>query len=149
MTRTQKSSWRDEYSISCGRNSAWRISSLLNTRPSVRLVSSRASVVLPLPGSPARTMIMGENKVYRVCSEICRLLTQTYCRDRSIWLLPRNQVFGHAPFCIPTRNHDVEDPLMALFFGFDQTNGLHVEKVVFHPANLLLAHSTALQVDGY
>src|ERR1700737_2062199 len=144
MTRTQKSSWRDEYSISCGRNSAWRISSLLNTRPSVRLVSSRASVDLPLPGSPARRMIMGRNKVYRVCSEAGGLLTQAYSRDRSIRLLSRNQVLSHAPFRIPTRNHDVEDPLMALFFGFDQTKGLHVEKVVFHPANLLLAHSTAL-----
>src|SRR5258707_10147175 len=112
MTGTQKSSGREEYSISGGRKSAWRISSLLNPGPPVRLLSSRASVDLPLPGSPARRMIMGENKFYRVWSECCRLLTQACSGERSIRWLHRNQVLRHAPICILPRNHDVEDPLM-------------------------------------
>ena len=53
MICRQKSSCRDEYSISSGRKIACRISSLLTTRPAVRAANSRASVLLPLPGSPA------------------------------------------------------------------------------------------------
>ena len=36
--------------------------------------------------------------------------------------------------------------LVALLFGFDQAEGLHVEEVVLHPDDLLFAHAAALQV---
>src|SRR5579863_1915153 len=58
ITWTQKSSCRDEYSTSSGEKIAWRTSSLLMTRPEVLAASPRASVVLPVPGSPAIRTIM-------------------------------------------------------------------------------------------
>src|ERR1700722_235298 len=58
MICRQKSSCRVAYSTSSFVKRAWRISSLLSNRPRVRLASSRASVVFPVPGSPAmRTII--------------------------------------------------------------------------------------------
>ena len=37
---------------------------------------------------------------------------------------------------------------MALFFGLNQAESLHVEEVAFHPVNLILGHAATLQVDG-
>src|SRR3981081_2397435 len=59
MTSRQKSSCREEYSISSTEKMAWRIASLFSTRPEVRVASSRASVLFPVPGRPAMRIIIG------------------------------------------------------------------------------------------
>src|ERR1700684_3927758 len=58
----------------------------------------------------------------------------------------RNEFLSFAPARIMTKNHNVEDPLVALFLRFNQAESLHVEQVLLHPVNLLPGHSPALQI---
>src|ERR1700722_5786581 len=142
MTCRQKSSCWEEYSISSGKKSLCRISSLLSTRPPERRASSRASVVLPVPGRPAISTIMS--------NEIIRGLVRGIGggRDGS-GLRPFhwNDILRFAPVGVAARNHNVEYPLMPLLFRFNQAEGFHVKEVVLHPVNLFRSHAPALQVD--
>src|SRR5579871_2383687 len=52
------------------------------------------------------------------------------------------------PVGVESADHDVEAPVAALLFRFYQSEGLHVEQLVFYPANLLFAQAAALQVKG-
>ena len=58
-----------------------------------------------------------------------------------------DDILGFAPIGIAARDHDVEYPLMPLFFGLNQSERLHVDKLAFDPVDLILRHAAALQVD--
>src|SRR5215472_845173 len=64
-------------------------------------------------------------------------------------MLDWNDGLGLAPLVIVAADHDVEAPVTALFFRFYEAESLHVEEVVFHPADLIFAHTAALQIHGY
>src|SRR5579872_6204182 len=154
MTCEQKSSCWEEYSISPAENRAWRITSLLSTRPEVRLANSRASVVLPVPGRPAIRTIMIETDYTGNCAQQSRFeklllgaALSGHGGSSRLRPLDGNDVLRLAPIRITAGNHDVKNPLVALFLRFNQTERLHVKEIALHPVNLLLRHASTLQID--
>ena len=81
-------------------------------------------------------------------SEAGNLLRAVVGGELSVRTLDRDDALRFAPIRVPPGDHNVEDPLPALFFRLHQAESLHVVEVVLHPANLLLGHATALQVNG-
>src|ERR1700716_3800599 len=63
-------------------------------------------------------------------------------------MVDRNNILSLAPLPVLPGDHDMENPLVTLFFRLHEAERLHVEEVVLHPSNLLLAHASALQVNG-
>src|SRR5271165_459216 len=53
------------------------------------------------------------------------------------------------PLGVVPADHNVKAPVAPFFFRLYQAQRLHVEEVVFHPANLLFAQASPLQVDGH
>ena len=73
----------------------------------------------------------------------------SFCRFIALWTLDRNNVLRFPPLGIAAAHHDMEAPVAPFFFGFHQSERLHVEQVVLHPANLLFVHAAPLQVHRH
>src|SRR5580658_9542565 len=170
MTSITKSSCSTEYSRSSAAKSAARISSLLNTAPPPRRASSRARVVLPVPGRPAiRTIIVGdcsggENSDRSFIEETqCEALVRGRhhgggctvgggnrgggCSHRPFHGSKRKEGLRLAPVIVAIRTPDVETPVAPLFFRFDQAERVQIKQVMLDESHLLFGHAAALQVD--
>jgi hypothetical protein len=118
-----KSSCRVVYSTSRGAKSAWRMRSLSRTvaerREETRHQNKHRSQLL-----------MGRELSFS-------------------WLeVPAGDILVLPPSAVALGNHDVENPLVAFFFGFDQTQSPEVEEITLNEMDLLFAHAAALQVEG-
>jgi len=72
-----------------------------------------------------------DDRGLRVADEL--LLAEFFEGD----VIPVGDVLRVAPAGVAVRDHYVEDPLMALFFRFDQAEGGQVEEVALHEVDLL------------
>ena len=90
-----------------------------------------------MPGSPAiKTIMMKSGRNYFWLSSSSKGLPSQWAT--SLRLTPAGVAFG---------DHHVEDPLAALFFGFDQAQGAQVEQVALDEVNLRLRHAAPLNIE--